>query len=367
MPLPREQLPTMRASLLRGRDWAALAARAAAEQLGPAAQRLSQERLQRMLRSFDLMCGMEEEAAAAAAARPEVRWKAGTAGAAAACRRRVCCLEPRLSDVCLPAIKRPTPQLPETVKVDAYRQVKPGVWEWWSTYTLQLNTEKAPEPVTSGGGSSAAAPGPGAAAAGNENQPRQPSNDGGAGIAPAAPVKGKRYRLLPLSESLQRTLPADGKLSVLFGGRACEAALHLPASETRWVSWAASESSARLLSLRFTSCSTAAHRRQAPPCGHPLHLPSAGTQAAWRRRCGSRWAAWRAAAWRCSSSSSAWTGRQSVIRRRGCGTRTFLWAGPWQCAMACWAATVAVVAAAHERSLGRPPKPSLTGFPAASV
>lgn len=134
---------------------------------------------------------------------------------------------------------------PTSVKVDAYRQVKPGVWEWWSTYTLQINQEKPAEPVSSssggktgagsaGSGSSASNGQAGPAAAANENQPRQPSSDGSTAAAGSgAAVKGKRYRLLPLSENLQRALPAQGKLAVLYGGHTCEAALSLPASETR--------------------------------------------------------------------------------------------------------------------------------------
>lgn len=132
--------------------------------------------------------------------------------------------------------------LPTSVKLDAYRQVKPGVWEWWSTYQLQINQDKPAEPVSSSGskpnagaagGSSVASSGQaGEAAAANENQPRQPSSGDSAGVPPAA-AKGKRYRLLPLSENLQRALPAQGKLAVLYGGHTCEAALSLPASETR--------------------------------------------------------------------------------------------------------------------------------------
>ena len=126
--------------------------------------------------------------------------------------------------------------LPTSVKVDAYRQVKAGVWEWWSTYNLQLNPDSPPEAVSSstGGGSGGSSRG-----AANENRPRQPSGDGssgggaGAAAAPPAVVKGKRHRLVPLSESLQRALPADGKLSVLYGGHTCEAQLSLPTSETR--------------------------------------------------------------------------------------------------------------------------------------
>ena len=136
--------------------------------------------------------------------------------------------------------------LPISVKVDAYRQAKPGVWEWWSTYTLHLNTDKEPEAVSSGSSSSASAAaarcgsgsdgGAAAAQQPNENKPRQPSGDGAAAAAAAGggkAVRGKRYRLAPLLESMQRPLPSDGKICVLFGGHMCEAQLSLPASETR--------------------------------------------------------------------------------------------------------------------------------------
>jgi hypothetical protein len=123
--------------------------------------------------------------------------------------------------------------LPERIKLDAYRQAKPGVWEWWATYNLQINTEKPPEGVSSSIGATSSGAGT------NENAPRQAQHGGDSGAsegkAAAAPVRGKRYRLLPLSESLQRALPADGKLAVLYGGHTCEAQLRLPASDTRQV------------------------------------------------------------------------------------------------------------------------------------
>ncbi|PSC69454.1 Zinc finger MYND domain-containing 10 isoform B [Micractinium conductrix] len=204
-----EQVPTIRAGLLHRSqaEWRDLAEAAMAGQLGAEAQRLSQQRLEKMLRSFELMCGMEGQEE---------------------------------------AVRREANALPISVKVDAYRQAKPGVWEWWSTYTLHLNTDKEPEAVSSGSSSSASAAaarcgsgsdgGAAAAQQPNENKPRQPSGDGAAAAAAAGggkAVRGKRYRLAPLLESMQRPLPSDGKICVLFGGHMCEAQLSLPASETR--------------------------------------------------------------------------------------------------------------------------------------
>jgi hypothetical protein len=54
-----EQVPALRTALLRRGGWEALARRQAAAQFGAEAQRLSQQRLERMLASFELMCGME--------------------------------------------------------------------------------------------------------------------------------------------------------------------------------------------------------------------------------------------------------------------------------------------------------------------
>lgn len=55
-------MPQLRSRLLArsGAEWDALAQRQTAEQFGAAAAALSQQRLERMLRSFEFMCGMEE-------------------------------------------------------------------------------------------------------------------------------------------------------------------------------------------------------------------------------------------------------------------------------------------------------------------
>lgn len=253
---PSKQVPTIRAGLLRRSEgeWDALAARQAAEQFGPAAQRLSQQRLEAMLRNFELMCGAGEGEA-------EQPVRAGWAGGGTPCWHAA--VEARVRDgkcmqhVTLPStsphcppdlVLLPCPHRrcviclqvvdqrggpPASVKVVAYRQVKPGVFEAWSEYSLQLSTDKPPEAVTSGGGGNGgAAPAAAAGApAGDENQPRQPSAGEEAGQAAA--VKGKRYRLLPLPEGEARALPASGKVTVLFGDRTCEALLSLPASDTR--------------------------------------------------------------------------------------------------------------------------------------
>ena len=173
--------------------------------------------------------------------------------------------------------------LPTSVKVDAYRLVKAGVWEWWSSYNLQLNPDSAPVPVySSAGGSSRGAA--------NENHPRQISSsdgssggDAGAAAAQPAVVKGWRHRLLPLSESLQRALPADGKLTVLYGGHTCEAQLSLPTSATRCAAaWFVgpwhlpASSSLVMVALPLQPASHAA----------PAAALPAGTRAAWRRPCG---------------------------------------------------------------------------------
>ncbi|KAI3437714.1 hypothetical protein D9Q98_000162 [Chlorella vulgaris] len=201
-----EQVPTIRAGLLHRNDWRALAEAQAAGQFGAEAQRVSQGRMERLMQSFDLMCGMEEQGASQ-------------------------------NEACS--------GLPDTVKVDAYRQAKPGVWEWWSTYSLQINKELVPEAVSSSTSSttgaskhaSTARAGPETPSSGgaDENHPRQASSasGGSGGPPPVAVVNGKRYRLLPLSQSLQRALPANGKITVLYGGHTCEAQLSLPASETR--------------------------------------------------------------------------------------------------------------------------------------
>jgi hypothetical protein len=59
----RLQVPTIRAGLLHCNDWRALAEAQAAGQFGAEAQRVSQGRMERLMQSFDLMCGMEEQGA----------------------------------------------------------------------------------------------------------------------------------------------------------------------------------------------------------------------------------------------------------------------------------------------------------------
>lgn len=237
-PLPSYlQVPAFRAALLRRGGWEELARRQAAQQLGPEAQRMQRARLERMLASIDLLCGMEQEQAGAAAAAAQQHASAA---------------------------------LPPAAKLEAYRQVKPGVWEWWASYSLQLDTDRPAEAVTSGSS---------AGSSSNENQPRQPvSGGGGSGAAADGPAaKGRRWRLRPLPAGEQRALPADGKLCVLFGGHACEAALSLPASETRCAAFAW-----LLVPAGADWLSPASHE----PSQHRPRLPAAGTRAAWRPRCG---------------------------------------------------------------------------------
>ena len=203
-----EQVPTLRSRLLARSDWATLAAAARREQFGAAAVALSRQRLEGMLRSLDFLADMEAGGAG------------GLGGSAAA--------------------------PPTTVKVDAYRKVKEGVWEWWATYHLDINTDRPPERITTGAGGSAGGGGGAAGAsaapgkASDENQPKQPpavgSSSGPGQPAAISKPTGLRYRLRPLAEGLQRAMPGDGKVTVLHGGHSCSASLQLPTSETRDVS-----------------------------------------------------------------------------------------------------------------------------------
>ncbi len=61
------QVPQLRTRLLArsAAEWDSLAQRQATEQFGAAAAALSKQRLERMLRSFELMCGMEEQESSA--------------------------------------------------------------------------------------------------------------------------------------------------------------------------------------------------------------------------------------------------------------------------------------------------------------
>ena len=126
---------------------------------------------------------------------------------------------------------------PTTVKVDAYLLVKEGVWQWWATYSLQIDTDRQPEPVSSTAAPSSSGGGGGGNDGGDENRPAQPGAsqpaEGPGGAECGTVVRGTRRRLLPLSESLQRALPGEGKITVLYGGNTCEAQLSLPCSDTK--------------------------------------------------------------------------------------------------------------------------------------
>lgn len=192
-----EQVPQLRARMLArsSAEWEAVAEAARRRQFGGAAAALSRQRLKAMLRSFDFLADMEGSS------------KKGTSDSGGS--------------------------LSASVKVDAYRRVKEGVWEWWSTYSLDINDACPPEHVSNGSGSSVAFNS-------DENRPSQPGSVTSEGSSASiitksstTPVTGLRYRLRPLAEGLHRALPCDGKLSVLYGGHVCEALLSLPAAETR--------------------------------------------------------------------------------------------------------------------------------------
>ncbi|GAB4819300.1 hypothetical protein N2152v2_006346 [Parachlorella kessleri] len=209
-------VPAIRASLLHRADWAELAQRAKQQQFGPGSKQLSQQRMKSLLEAIDCMCGLEEQEAP----------QQGSRG------------------------------MPSSFKVETYRAVKEGVWEWWATYSLDISINKPPEPVTTKDPAAGAAkhgqpagPSAGGSRAGaDENQPVQQhdntaSGQEGAGKKSGGPsssssgvagvVKGLRYRLRPLSENLQRALPSQGKLAVVVAGHTCQASLELPASETK--------------------------------------------------------------------------------------------------------------------------------------
>lgn len=265
------QVPMLRASLLRRRDWEELAERAKREQFGAASQQLSKQRIESMLKAFDLMSSLEEGEGGLQVGQGVVMWGAGSAiermtagqeraspvpapmlsschlahmhcpccGTAPACS----CLQiAHLPPFPPPSHLQAARGVPSSFTLQAYRSVKEGVWEWWATYNLDINTDKPAEPVSVPALAAAAAAQRGGAgsttgAAGDENQPRQPSQagmEGGGEKGAGGVVKGQRYRLRPLAENLQRALPSSGKLAVVVGGRTCQASLELPASETRW-------------------------------------------------------------------------------------------------------------------------------------
>jgi hypothetical protein len=156
-----EQMPQLREAIVQGRDWEALAARTA-RRLGEEAARLARGRAERMLKSFDFLCNLEDAGGAgdkgSVAAGPagagegpsNARSSGGGAGAA-------------------------------TVRIECWRRVRAGVHERWCEFELSLDAARAPEEVVVAG-------------------------EGG------AVVQGLRHRLMAMEVEATRPLPCDGKV-----------------------------------------------------------------------------------------------------------------------------------------------------------
>jgi len=156
-----EQVPMVRDSILKGRDWPALAAYLRKHWLGAAARQLARDRAERMLKSFEFLCSMEESAAGGAHHRADDSAGAGNdSGALSAAADSV-------------------------VRVECWRRVRAGVHERWCEFDCQLDGSRTPEPV-------------------------EVKGEGG-----HAAVKGLRHRVIPPASS--RALPCDGKVGVGHG------------------------------------------------------------------------------------------------------------------------------------------------------
>ncbi|GLC39562.1 hypothetical protein PLESTB_001626800 [Pleodorina starrii] len=191
-----EAVPVVRDSILRGRDWRAVAERAREEHFGRAAARMARERMEAMVKHLDFLCELEPEPAAAAAAAAG-QAADGAAGGAA---------EP-----------------PPPVKISTWRKVHDsGVYESWYDFSMEVDDSRPPEPVEVAAANAGAAA---AAAAG--------TSGGGGGGAVVAAVHGLRYRLRPLDVDSTRPLPANGKAVVRWGSLVSEALLQLPELPTR--------------------------------------------------------------------------------------------------------------------------------------
>lgn len=161
-----EQVPMVREGLLRGRDWPVLAAQLRDTWFGAAAAQLARERAERMLRSFEFLCSLEESAApqqgqqAAAGAGtgmpPAVGGRVGSGGASGGAG----------SDL---------------VQVECWRRVRAGVHERWCEFDCRLDGGRPAEPVLVKG-------------------------EGG------TEAHGRRHRLVPLDANATRPLPCDGKV-----------------------------------------------------------------------------------------------------------------------------------------------------------
>lgn len=229
--------------MLQRTDWEDLAQHAMLHQFGSSGRQLSQAHIQSMLKAIDLMGDLEGGGNAK---------QVHTCTPVVLKRCLMLCIhhlalqdEPPQEYAASLLLFQVATGPPTNCKLEAYRAVKEGIWEWWATYNLDIDVEKPGEPI-----SVAAAPMPPsqedvedsnnpAGAAFDENiepegnQYKSSRCKGQKNSASRFLVNGQRYRLHPLAETLQRPLPAHGKLSVLVNGHTCQASFELPVSETR--------------------------------------------------------------------------------------------------------------------------------------
>lgn len=181
-----EQAPALRAQLVRCTDWGALAEQQKNNQFLPGATSLTAERARALLHGFDFLCGLESE--------DDVPWRG----------------------------------LPRTATLEAYCLTDSGRWVWHGTYRLELRTDQGHESVT--------APDPKGGCDMTISQSRRwgktEQAEAHAGQDDTV-VTGKRYRLAPLEDVLTKALPSKGKLVLTYCSVTCEAALQLPAPDSR--------------------------------------------------------------------------------------------------------------------------------------
>lgn len=153
-----EQVPLVRERLVKGRDWGAYAKTAAAGWLGEAAARLARERAERMIKSFEFMCAMDD---------PGARGGAAGVSSASAAAAAAGGLAASSDDGC--------------VRIECWRRVRGGVHERWCEFDAPLDGGKQPEGVVVRG-------------------------EGG------GEARGLRHRLAAVGEDTTRPLPCDGKV-----------------------------------------------------------------------------------------------------------------------------------------------------------
>jgi hypothetical protein len=168
-----EQVPQMREAVPRACDWAAVAKRCT-HRLSAEAAQLTRARAERMLKSFELLCSLEECSGDTGGA----AW-AKTPAAAAAARAPAC---PGAAagrrDVDAGAGRD---DASSSVRVECWRRVRAGVHERWCEFDCAVDPACAPEAVTVAG-------------------------EGGAA------VHGVRRRLADMHALEARPLPCDGKV-----------------------------------------------------------------------------------------------------------------------------------------------------------